>query len=110
MKTLRKDSKKNILVLPQGLTSEKAATALMRHGDLAIFYKCLKDGLVGVEFYTNTPCFVYIESGREVITTVDNKTHDLSANTILFLSQGQHLHSDFIRSKHLLKAYMVFFR
>jgi len=108
MKTLAEYCKKNILVIPHALTAMDEVTPLMSNGDLAIFYEYLIDDLVDVEFYTNTPCFVYIESGLEVITTADNKTHELGSNTIIFLPQGYNLHSDFVRSTASLKAYMVF--
>jgi len=108
VKTQTEYCKKNILVIPQALNSMEDVTSLMSHGDLAIFYESLQEELVDVEFYTNAPCFVYIVSGKEVITTADNKTHNLSANTIIFLPQGQNLHSDIVRSTESLKAYLVF--
>jgi AraC-like DNA-binding protein len=84
------------------------ARCLISSGELSVFYKCLKSDLVDVEFYTNTPCFVYIESGEEVITTSDNQNHKLSSNSVIFLPQGQNLHSDFVRSTDSLKAYLIF--
>lgn len=108
MKTLSQYCKDNILVIPQALASLEGATVLMGQGDLAIYYKHLQDDLSDVEFYTNTPCFIYIESGVEVITTSDNGTHELGSNTVIFLPQGENLHSDFFHAKESLRGYLVF--
>jgi AraC-like DNA-binding protein len=52
---------------------------------------------------------VYIESGQEIITTSDNKTHELPARTAIFLPQGLNLHSDYVKITENLKAYLIFF-
>ena len=108
LKRLSEYCKDNILVVPQALQSMEDVVALMSHGDIGVFYKCLQGDLTNVEFYTNTPCFVYIESGLEVITTSDNETHQLTSGTVLFLPQGRNLHSDFVRATDSLRAYLVF--
>lgn len=109
MKTALEYSQKNILIIPQSLSGTSDIKPLIHNGNSGVYYKDLKEDLVDVEFYTNTPCVVYIESGQEVITTSDNKTHELSARTAIFLPQGLNLHSDYVRVTENLKAYLVFF-
>ncbi len=99
----------NILVIPEALGGLKDVTVLHRHSGSAIFYKSLEEDLVDVEFYTKSPCVVYIERGCEVITTADNKTYTLSEDTAVVLPAGVNLHSDFVRSTDSLKAYLLFF-
>jgi AraC-like DNA-binding protein len=43
------------------------------------------------------------------VTTSDNKTHKLIAQTAVFLPQGMNLHSDYVKATENLKAYLVFF-
>jgi len=109
MKTVFEYSDKNTLVIPQSLHSMSDVTSLLHHNDSGIFYKDLAHDLVDVEFYTNMPCVVYIQSGRETITTSDNKTHELMAHDALFLPQGVNLHSDYVKTTSHLKAYLIFF-
>ena len=101
--------KDNILVIPEALSQMQEVVALLQDGQSAIFYKQLENDLVNVEFYTNTPCFVYIEKGEEIITTPSNETFTLGADTAFFLPQGLNLHSDHFSSKHTLTAYLLFF-
>jgi len=109
MKTVLKHSQKNILIIPQSLYGMSDIEQLIYDGNSGVFYKDLKQDLVDVEFYTNIPCVVYIESGQETITTSDNKTHVLLARTAIFLQQGLNLHSDYVKITENLKAYLVFF-
>lgn len=109
MKTVSEYSQKNILVIPQSLFGMSDIQQLMHSGNSGIFYKALKQDLVDVEFYTNIPCVVYIESGQETITTSDNRTHELPARTAIFLQQGLNLHSDYVKITENLKAYLIFF-
>ncbi|MEM5551457.1 hypothetical protein WNY63_12015 [Pseudoalteromonas neustonica] len=102
-------SKKNILVLPQSLYTMTDVVPLLHTANTGIFYKSLRHDLVDVEFYTNTPCLVYIESGQETITTSENKTHELHAGSAVFLPQGLNVHSDYVRTTSSLKAYLTFF-
>ena len=73
MKTVAEYSENNILVIPQSLFSMTDVVPLLHDGNSAIFYKNLEHDLVDVEFYTNTPCIIYIENGQETITTSENK-------------------------------------
>ncbi len=109
MKTVLEYSQKNILIIPQSLSGMSDIQQLIHDGNSGVFYKDLKQDLVDVEFYTNVPCVVYIESGQETITTSNNKTHELPVRTAIFLSQGLNLHSDYVRITENLKAYLVFF-
>ena len=109
MKTVFEYSQKNILVIPQSLYAMSDIEPLLHHGNSGIFYKDLAQDLVDIEFYTNIPCVIYIESGHETITTADNKTHQLPAHTAAFLPQGINLHSDYVKTTENLKAYLVFF-
>lgn len=109
MKTVLEYSQKNILIIPQSLSGMSDIQQLIHDGNSGVYYKDLKQDLVDVEFYTNIPCVVYIESGQEIITTSDNKTHELFARTAIFLPQGHNLHSDYVRITDSLKAYLVFF-
>ncbi|NQZ22030.1 MAG: AraC family transcriptional regulator [Colwellia sp.] len=109
MKTVAEYSENNILVIPQSLFSMTDVVPLLHDGNSAIFYKNLEHDLVDVEFYTNTPCIIYIENGQETITTSENKTYELHANTAFFLPQGINLHSDYVQTSGNLKAYLIFF-
>ena len=109
MNSVSDHSKKNILVLPQSLYTMTDVVPLLHTANTGIFYKSLRHDLVDVEFYTNTPCLVYIESGQETITTSENKTHELHAGSAVFLPQGLNVHSDYVRTTSSLKAYLTFF-
>lgn len=109
MKTVSEYSQRNILIIPQSLYEMSDIQQLMHDGNSGFFYKDLEHDLVDVEFYTNIPCVVYIESGKETITTPDNKTHELTAHTAIFLQQGINLHSDYVKMTENLKAYLIFF-
>lgn len=109
MKTIFEHSQANILVIPQALFAMKDITVLKQHRNSAVLYKNLQHDLTDVEFYTNTPCFIYIDSGKEVITNSDNQVIELLPGQSILLPQGQNLHSDFVKQTERLKAYLVFF-
>lgn len=109
MKTLFEHSQSNILVIPQALFAMKDICVVKHHHNSAVFYKNLEQDLTDVEFYTNTPCFIYIDSGKEVITNSDNQSVELLSGQSIMLPQGQNLHSDFVKETERLKAYLVFF-
>ena len=90
-------------------TQCRDVTVVLHHQDRAIFYKELQEDLEDIEFYTNSPCFVYIESGQEVLTNSEQASITLEAGSGIFLPQGIKLHSDFVKLTHALKAYLVFF-
>ncbi|UTV29908.1 helix-turn-helix domain-containing protein [Photobacterium atrarenae] len=109
MKTIFEHTQSSVLVIPQALFAIKDVTVLCHHQNSVIFYKNLEQDLVDIEFYINTPCFIYIESGREVITNSHNDTIELTAGSSIFLPQGLKLQSDFVKETESLKAYLVFF-
>lgn len=109
MKTIFEHTQSNVLVIPQALFAMQDVTVLRQHKNSAIFYKSLEQDLVDIEFYTNTPCFIYISRGREVITNSNNETIELREGAGIFLPQGLSLHSDFVKETTSLKAYLVFF-
>lgn len=109
MTTVLEYSQKNILVIPQSLHGMVDVKQLIHTEDSGIFYKDLQHDLLDIEFYTTIPCVVYIESGREMITTSDNRTYELLAGTATFLPQGLNLHSDYVKVTENLKAYLFFF-
>jgi len=109
MKTIFEHTRANILVIPQALFAMKDVRVLMHRGDAVIFQKHLQQDLVDVEFYTNTPCLIYIESGHEVLTNSNNNIIELNPRTAIFLPQGLNLHSDYVKKTESLKAYLVFF-
>ncbi|CZF78411.1 Exoenzyme S synthesis regulatory protein ExsA [Grimontia celer] len=109
MKTIFEHTQSNVLVIPQALYAMKDVAMICHHRNSVIFYKSLDRDLVDIEFYTNTPCFIFVESGREVITNYNNDTVELSAGSAIFLPQGVNLQSDFVKKTESLKAYLVFF-
>ncbi|MBW3694882.1 AraC family transcriptional regulator [Vibrio sp. T187] len=109
MKTIFEHTQSNVLVIPQALYAMKDVVVLSHHRNSAIMHKNLEQDLVDIEFYTNTPCFIFIENGREVITNSNNDTVTLSAGSSIFLPQGLNLQSDFVKETESLKAYIVFF-
>lgn len=109
MKTIFEHTQKNILVIPQALFAMKDATMLTSSGDSVVFKKHLERDLVDIEFYTNTPCLIYIESGHEFLTNSSNEMIELHAGSAIFLPRGATLHSDYVKKTESLKAYLVFF-
>lgn len=99
----------NILVIPQALFAMDDVTVITSYRNSAIFHKHLEQDLKDIDFYINTPCFIYIESGREIITDSNNNTIELSAGSAIFLPKGLTLNSDFVKETSSLKAYLVFF-
>ena len=109
MKTILEYSQNNVMLIPHALYAMSDVDPLMFDGNSGVFYKVLKYDLVDVEFFTNIPCLIYVETGCEIITTSDNKVFELSAGKAFFLPQGISFHSDFVNTTGNLKAYLVFF-
>lgn len=109
MKTVSEHSRSNVLVIPQALFAMKDVRVIKHWRNSAIFYKNLEQDLVDIEFYTNTPCFIYISKGMEILTNGENETIVLGPGSSLFLPQGSKLQSDFVRKTESLEAYLVFF-
>jgi AraC-like DNA-binding protein len=55
------------------------------------------------------PCYIYIESGLEVLTNCHQDVITLTEGTSIFLPQGLNLNSDFVKEANDLKAMIVFF-
>jgi AraC family transcriptional regulator, exoenzyme S synthesis regulatory protein ExsA len=109
MKTVFEHTQSRVLVIPQALYSMKDVTVLWQDRNSIIFHKHLDQDLRNIEFYTNAPCFIHIESGTEVLT---NHRHDkltLTPGTSIFLPQGRNLHSDFVMETKSLVAKLIFF-
>lgn len=109
MPTVFEYTQNNVLVIPQALFAMDDVTVIASHQNSAIFYKHLALDLEDIDFYTNTPCFIYIESGQEILTDIDNNTIILTAGSAIFLSKGLMLNSNFVKKAASLKAYLVFF-
>jgi AraC-like DNA-binding protein len=109
MKTVFEHTQSRILVIPQSLYSMKDVKVVCQLRNSAIFYKSLEQDLRNIAFYTNTPCFVYIDSGTEVITSSNHDTVTLTAGSAIFLPQGLNLQSDFVKETRSLKAMLAFF-
>lgn len=109
METLLEYTQRHVLVIPQALFAMPEVRTLFKQQSSAILYKQLERDLANIEFYTNTPCLIFIDAGYEEITTSDNRILGLSPGSALFLPQGLNLHSDYVRKATSLKAFMVFF-
>ena len=109
MKTIFEYTQSNVLVIPQALFSLKDVTVITHHKNSAIFHKVLVSNLLNIEFYTSTPCFIYINSGLEVLTNEKAESVELQAGSGVFLPQGLNLHSSFVKETQSLDAYLVFF-
>lgn len=109
MKTIFDYTQSHVLIIPQALFAMQDVIVLKQHLNSVIFYKCIEHDLLDIEFYTNTPCFIYIESGYEEIINSNNEVIGMRAGSGIFLPQGLNLHSDFVKKTEALKAYLVFF-
>jgi AraC-like DNA-binding protein len=109
MKTVFEHTQNRLLVIPQSLYAMRDVKLLCRLRNSSIFHKSLDQDLTNIEFYTNSPCLIYIKSGREVITSSDNETVTLDAGSAIFLPQGLNLRSDFVKQTKALKAKLAFF-
>lgn len=109
MKTIFEHTQSRLLVIPQSLYTMKDVELLCRLRTSAVFHKNLDHDLTNIEFYTNNPCLIYIESGQEVISNRNNETITLNAGNALFLPQGSSLQSDFVKHTQNLTAKLVFF-
>jgi len=109
MNTLFEHTRNRTLIIPQALFGMRDVSVALHHQNAAIFYKQLEQDLVDIEFYTNAPCFIYIESGYEELTNANNACISLAAGDGILLPQGSNLHSDFVRKTATLKAWLVFF-
>lgn len=99
----------NILDIPKALFNIEDVKPILFQEESAIFFKDLKQDLVNIEFHTSTPCLVYIETGREVITSCHNEAYELNPGEAILLPKGLNLYSDYTHDGSGLNAYLVFF-
>lgn len=99
----------SILDIPHALFNLADVKPLLFNAESAIFVKDLEQDLINIEFHTSTPCLVYIETGREVITSCDNESYELRSGEAILLPQGLNLHSDYSHEGKGLSAYLAFF-
>lgn len=109
MVTVSQYTENNVLVIPQSLFTMKDVALIAQYRESSVFYKNLEDDLLDVEFYVNSPCFVFIDSGLEIVTNANNESIELKDGMGIFFPQGLNLHSDFVKATDDLKAYLVFF-
>ena len=83
----------NVLYIPFALFRMRDVKPVLFNGDSSIFFKDLEKDLVNVEFNTQVPCVVYIESGKEIITTFNNESFTIESGEAIFLPKGLVLHS-----------------
>jgi AraC-like DNA-binding protein len=99
----------NILDIPKGLIDMRDVKPLLLSEDSAIFYKDLEKDLTNIEFYTSLPCVVYNTSGKEIITTSQNRSFEVGQGEAILLPKGLNLYSDYIHEGDGLRAYLLFF-
>ena len=98
----------SILDIPEGLFAVRDVDLIAAHEDSSIFFKDLESDLTNIEFHTQGPCIVYIQSGKELITTSQNDSLAVSAGELIFLPKGLNLYSDYFHAGEGLNAYLVF--
>jgi len=99
----------NVLLVPESLFAMADVKTLLWDGDSVVFFKDLESDLVDIEFCTNSPCLVYIQAGRELITTSENEQFQLEPRDLIFFPKGQNLFSDYRGEDGQLNAFLVFF-
>ena len=99
----------NILDIPNALFSMRDVKPMLFDETSSIFFKALEKDLINVEFHTGAPCIVYIETGREVITTCHDETFEICPGELILLPKGLSLYSDYLHQGDGLHAYLLFF-
>ena len=99
----------NILDIPKSLFDMRDVKPMLFNNQSSVFYKDLESDLINIEFHTLAPCIVYIETGKEVITTCHNESFEIGPGEAIFLPKGLNLHSDYIHEDKGLNAYLMFF-
>lgn len=107
--TLARYCEENILEIPKSLFGMGDVKPMLYSDESSIFYKDLDKDLINIEFYTGVPCMVYIQSGKETITTCHNESFEVTSGEAIFLPKGLSLYSDYIHEQNGLKAYLMFF-
>lgn len=107
--TLKTFSQDNTLIIPEVLHEMKEAHVLMQNRSSSIFYKEIHEDLTGIEFLVNTPCLIFISSGKETFISSDDEYFVTSENEMLGLPQNIYMISDFFKADGVLKTYLFFF-
>jgi AraC-like DNA-binding protein len=97
------------LLIPQSLHDMADAFPVMSHNEAAIFFKCIEQNVINIEFYTNMPCLAFVLSGEETFTVFDHQQIRLTNSEMLFMPKNMYLISDFIRTNGPLRAFLFFF-
>lgn len=108
-KNLAQYCENTILDIPKALFDMRDVRPLLYNDESSIFYKDLDEDLINIEFYTRTPCLVYILSGNETITTCHDESFKVGPGEAVFLPKGLNLYSDYIHEENGLKAFLLFF-
>ncbi|WP_420548381.1 helix-turn-helix domain-containing protein [Curvivirga sp.] len=85
------------------------ARCVMAHGDAAIFYKNIPQSMLGIEFFTNTPCLAYVLSGKETFSSFEEDEIILENGQLLFMPKNSFMVSDFEKIDGPLEAFLFFF-
>ncbi|MET0064574.1 MAG: AraC family transcriptional regulator [Candidatus Thiodiazotropha endolucinida] len=107
-KALAQYCENNILDIPKSLFDMRDVKPMLFNNESSIFYKDLESDLINIEFHTLVPCIVYIETGKEVITTCHNESFEIGPGEAIFLPKGLNLYSDYIHEEKGLNAYLMF--
>ncbi len=107
--TLAQYCASGVLDIPKALYEMRDIKPMLFNGESAIFHKDLERDLINIEFHTRVPCIVYIETGKEVITTCNNDSVEINSGEAIFLPKGLNLYSDYIHEGNGLNAYLLFF-
>ncbi|MCG7866434.1 MAG: cupin domain-containing protein, partial [Candidatus Thiodiazotropha taylori] len=107
-RTLARYCVDNILKIPNDLFGLKDTKAVLFNNESSIFYKDLESDLVNIEFHTQVPCIVYIQTGQEVITTSENESIEVGPGELMYLPRGLNLHSDYFHTGDGLNAFLLF--
>ena len=99
----------NVLEIPNNLFGIRDVEPMLFNGDSSIFHKDLERDLINIEFHTRAPCIIYVETGKEIITTCLNKSFEVGPGEAIFLPKGLNLHSDYFHTGSGLHAYLLFF-
>jgi AraC-like DNA-binding protein len=99
----------NTLILPQSLYHMTDAHLIMSYNEASVFYKKINYEMRNIEFFTNNPCFIYVENGEETFTHPDGDQLILKSKEMLLIPKNTFMLSDFQSEHKSLIAYIIFF-
>ncbi|HAT86660.1 MAG TPA: AraC family transcriptional regulator [Rhizobiales bacterium] len=97
------------LIIPQGLHDYSDAQVIMEHGLKAIFQKCIRSSVFGVEFYNSCPCLCFVTKGKEVFFTPTGEEIIVRAGEMILLPRNVFMVSNFSSTDGPLEALLFFF-